>query len=156
MDILLNELTSGIPDWAQTTRVVVRMLAATFVGGIIGWERERTGKAAGLRTHMIVSLSSAIFVLAPVEAGMDLDEVSRVIQGVAAGIGFIGAGAILKPANDRSIEGLTTAAGIWLTAALGLAAGLGRLGLATISALMAWLILALVARLDVRIHNQDR
>ena len=154
METLLNELASGIPDLTQTIRVVLRILAATLVGGVIGWERERTGKSAGLRTHMLVSLSSAIFVLAPLEAGMNLDEVSRVIQGVAAGIGFIGAGAILKLANARVIEGLTTAAGIWLTAALGLAAGLGRFGLAAISAVMAWLILALVARLDLRRSNR--
>jgi putative Mg2+ transporter-C (MgtC) family protein len=153
METLLNELASGIPDLAQAVRVVFRILAATLVGGLIGWERERTGKSAGLRTHMLVSLSSAIFVLAPLEAGMDLDEVSRVIQGVAAGIGFIGAGAIMKLANARVIEGLTTAAGIWLTAALGLAAGLGRFGLAAISAVMAWLILAFIARLDVRRDN---
>ena len=153
METLVYEVTSGVPDLAQTLRIVLRMLAATMVGGVIGWERERTGKSAGLRTHMLVSLSSAIFVLAPLEAGMDLDEVSRVIQGVAAGIGFIGAGAILKLANARVIEGLTTAAGIWLTAALGLAAGLGRFGLAAICAVMAWLILAFVARLDVRRSN---
>lgn len=155
METLNNELASGIPDLTQTIRVVLRILAATLVGGVIGWERERTGKSAGLRTHMLVSLSSAIFVLAPLEAGMNLDEVSRVIQGVAAGIGFIGAGAILKLANARVIEGLTTAAGIWLTAALGLAAGLGRFGLAAISAVMAWLILAVVARLDVRRGSDD-
>jgi putative Mg2+ transporter-C (MgtC) family protein len=99
---------------------------------------------------MLVSLSSAIFVVAPLEAGMNLGDLSRVIQGVAAGIGFIGAGAILKLPDARVIEGLTTAAGIWLTAALGLAAGTGRYGLAAISAVMAWLILAIVARLDVR------
>ena len=150
METLLNELASGIPDLGQTIRVVLRILAATLVGGVIGWERERTGKSAGLRTHMLVSLSSAIFVLAPLEAGMNVDEVSRIVQGVAAGIGFIGAGAILELANARAIEGLTTAAGIWLTAALGLAAGLGRFGLAAITAVMAWLILAVIARLDVR------
>ena len=150
METLLNELTSGVLDLAQTLRVVLRILAATLVGAVIGWEREHTGKSAGLRTHMLVSLSSAIFVLAPLEAGMNIDELSRVIQGVAAGIGFIGAGAILKLADARVIEGLTTAAGIWLTAALGLAAGLGRFGLAAISAFLAWLILALVARLEIR------
>lgn len=148
METLLNEVASGVPDLAQATRVVLRILAATLVGAVVGWERERTGKSAGLRTHMLVSLSSAIFVLAPLEAGMSIDDLSRVLQGVAAGIGFIGAGAILKLADMRLIEGLTTAAGIWLTAALGLAAGLGRFGLAAISAVLAWLILALVARLE--------
>ena len=89
-------------------------------------------------------------MLAPLETGMATSDLSRVIQGVAAGIGFIGAGAILKLTDARVIEGLTTAAGIWLTAALGLAAGMGRFGVAAISALMAWLILALVARLEIR------
>jgi putative Mg2+ transporter-C (MgtC) family protein len=153
MDILLNELTSGIPDLAQSVRIVVRILAATLIGAVIGYERERTGKSAGLRTHMLVALGSAIFVLAPLEAGMPIEDLSRVIQGIAAGIGFIGAGAILKLADARVIEGLTTAAGIWLTAALGLAAGLGRFGLAAISAVMAWVILAIVARLEMRHGN---
>jgi putative Mg2+ transporter-C (MgtC) family protein len=150
MEILIDELTSGMPDLAESIRVVLRLLAAALLGAVVGYERERTGKSAGLRTHMLVSLSSAIFVVAPLEAGMSTADLSRVIQGVAAGIGFIGAGAILKLADARVIEGLTTAAGIWLTAALGLAAGMGRFGLAAISALLAWLILALVARVEIR------
>ena len=154
METVLNEVATGLPDLAQTVRVVLRVLAATLVGAAIGWERERIGKSAGLRTHMLVSLSSAIFVLAPLEAGMSIDDLSRVLQGVAAGIGFIGAGAILKLADARVIEGLTTAAGIWLTAALGLAAGLGRFGLTAISAVLAWLILALVARVEMG-HSTD-
>jgi putative Mg2+ transporter-C (MgtC) family protein len=149
MEILIDELTSGMPDLAESIRVVFRILAATLLGAIVGYERERTGKSAGLRTHMLVSLGSCIFVLSSFEAGMPIEDLSRVIQGVAAGIGFIGAGAILKLADARVIEGLTTAAGIWLTAALGVAAGLGRVGLAAISALMAWLILAVLARLEV-------
>jgi putative Mg2+ transporter-C (MgtC) family protein len=153
MDILIDELTSGMPDLAESIRVVFRILAATLLGAIVGYERERTGKSAGLRTHMLVSLGSCIFVLSSVEGGMAIEDLSRVIQGVAAGIGFIGAGAILKLADRRVIEGLTTAAGIWLTAALGVAAGLGRVGLAAISAVMAWLILAVVSRLEVAQGN---
>lgn len=155
MDILIDELASGMPDLAESIRVVLRLLAAALFGAVVGYERERTGKSAGLRTHMLVSLSSAIFVVAPLEAGMSLGDLSRVIQGVAAGIGFIGAGAILKLADARVIEGLTTAAGIWLTAALGLAAGTGRYGVAAISAVMAWLILAVVARLEIRHDKSD-
>jgi putative Mg2+ transporter-C (MgtC) family protein len=155
MEILIDELTSGMPDLAESVRVVFRLLVAALLGAVVGYERERTGKSAGLRTHMLVSLSSAIFVLAPLEAGMSTGDLSRVIQGVAAGIGFIGAGAILKLADERVIEGLTTAAGIWLTAALGLAAGMGRFGLAALSALMAWLILALVARVEIRRTGRD-
>lgn len=148
MEILVSELASGIPDVVQTTRLLVRLVTAAILGAIIGYERERTGKSAGLRTHMLVSVSSALFVLAPLEAGMSSSDVTRVIQGVAAGIGFIGAGAILKDGNDREIQGLTTAAGIWLTAAVGLATGLGRLGPAAISVVLAWIILHILARLE--------
>jgi putative Mg2+ transporter-C (MgtC) family protein len=148
MDIFLNELTASLPDAVQASRLLIRLSAATLLGAIIGYEREKTGKSAGLRTHMLVSLSSALFVLAPLEAGMTDSDVARVIQGVAAGIGFIGAGAILKVSNDREIQGLTTAAGIWVTAAVGLAAGLGRLGLAIVSVVLGWMILYLLARIE--------
>jgi putative Mg2+ transporter-C (MgtC) family protein len=153
MDVLQNELLSGMPDTGQAIRVVLRILAATVLGAIVGYERERTGKSAGLRTHMLVSLTSAVFVLAPLEAGMAPADVSRVIQGVAAGIGFIGAGAIMKLPEERQIDGLTTAAGIWMTAGLGLAAGLGRFGVAFITVAIAWVILAIVARLELRQHR---
>ena len=154
MDLLLNELAGSFPDPAQAVRITVRLLAAILVGAIVGFEREQTGKAAGLRTHMIVALSSALFVLAPLEASMPPQDVSRVIQGVAAGIGFIGAGAILKRKDESEIYGLTTAAGIWLTAAAGLAAGLGRLGLALAAAALAWVILRVVERIDARLGTK--
>lgn len=155
MEVLVHEITTGMPDLAESIRVVLRLLAAMLLGAVVGYARERTGQSAGLRTHMLVSLSSAIFVLAPLEAGMDMADLSRVIQGVAAGIGFIGAGAILKIADTRVIEGLTTASGIWLTAALGLAAGLGRFGLAAICAVMAWLILAIISRIEIKRLNEN-
>ena len=147
LDILLNELTSGLPSLEQAVRIAVRLLAATLFAAVVGYERESVGKSAGLRTHMLVALGSAIFILASLEAGIDVTDVSRVIQGVAAGIGFIGAGAILKVTSEREIQGLTTAAGIWMTAAIGLAAGLGRLGLAVIGVALAWIILATLTRL---------
>jgi putative Mg2+ transporter-C (MgtC) family protein len=153
MDLLLNELAAGLPQPEHALRIVVRILVATLVGAIVGYERERTGKAAGLRTHMLVALSSAIFVIAPLEAGMSPSDVSRVVQGVATGIGFIGAGTILKVSSEREVQGLTTAAGIWLTAALGLAAGLGRLGLALLCAALAWVILAVLARFERRLSQ---
>ena len=157
MEILQHELSSGLPDVAQTIRILIRLLAAVLLAGIVGYERERTGKSAGLRTHMLVSLGSAMFVLAPLELGMDLADLSRVIQGVAAGIGFIGAGAILKVASEREIQGLTTAAGIWMTAAIGLAAGMGRIGSAAIAVAFAWVILAILARIEARVgSNGDR
>ena len=155
IDMLLDELSSGFPDAVQGARVVIRLLVASLLGALVGYERERTGKAAGLRTHMLVALSCAIFVLAPLEGTMPLGDVSRVIQGVAAGIGFIGAGTILKRTDEGVVQGLTTAAGIWLTASIGVAAGLGRLGLAAIGAVFAWTILGVLARIERRSSPQS-
>ena len=154
MDLLLSELAASLPDPAQAVRITIRFVAAIAVGAIVGFEREQTGKAAGLRTHLLVSVASALFVLAPLECGMSTNDVSRVIQGVATGIGFIGAGAILKRKDDSEIQGLTTAAGIWLTAAAGLAAGLGRLGLALAAAFLAWVILRVVERIDAKVDGK--
>lgn len=150
MEILQDELLTGLPDYPQTIRIVLRLVVAMILAAIVGYERERTGKSAGLRTHMLVSLGSAMFVLAPLEAGMETADLSRVVQGVAAGIGFIGAGAILKVAAEREIQGLTTSAGIWMTAAVGVAAGMGRIGLAAMAAILAWVILDVLARLELR------
>jgi putative Mg2+ transporter-C (MgtC) family protein len=136
-----------IPDFAQMVRVVVRICTAALLGGILGAERERAGKAAGLRTHMLVALGCSLFVLFPAEAGMAQADLSRVIQGVATGIGFIGAGTILKRSDSGEVEGLTTAAGIWLTGAVGLAVGAGQLWLPVMAVACAWAILSLFRRL---------
>src|SRR5262245_21483264 len=117
---------ADIPDVAQGTRIIVRLALAALLGGVIGYERESRGKAAGLRNHMLVALGSALFVLVVQQSGGGADAVSRVIQGLVAGIGFLGAGAILNNRNDPHIRGLTTAAGVWMTAAIGVAAGIGR------------------------------
>lgn len=135
---------SDLGDVSDITRVCVRLLVALALGALLGYERESVGASAGLRTHMLVSLGSALFVLVPLQAGMSLEEVSRVLQGVAAGIGFLGAGAILKLQDENQIKGLTTAAGIWLTAATGVAAGMGLEATAVLSALLAWIILAVL------------
>ncbi len=144
MDLVLAELAQGWPDRAHAVAIIMRALMAVLLGGVVGFERERTGKEAGLRTHMLVSLGAALFVMAALDVGAEPGDVSRVIQGVAAGIGFLGAGAILKLSDRREIRGLTTAAGIWMTAATGLAVGLGRYGLALIAVVLSWMILALV------------
>src|SRR6476661_3028298 len=112
MNPLIEELRNGLPDAQGAARILVRLLAAVVFGAIIGVEREHVGKAAGLRTHLLVALGSAVFVLAPIEAGMASTDVSRIVQGLAAGIGFIGAGTILKLTDEREIRGLTTAASI--------------------------------------------
>jgi putative Mg2+ transporter-C (MgtC) family protein len=86
---------------------------------------------------------------------MEQDAMSRVVQGLATGIGFLGAGAILKLESERRIKGLTTAAGIWMTAALGVAIGLGHLGTAAVGALLAWTVLAILIGIERRIDGSD-
>jgi putative Mg2+ transporter-C (MgtC) family protein len=108
--------------------LTVRLIIALLLGAVVGAQRERWGKPAGLRTHMLVSLGAAVFVIGSLEFSMDSEGVSRVIQGLVTGIGFIGAGAILKLQEQREVEGLTTAAGIWLTAAVGVAVGDSKAG----------------------------
>jgi putative Mg2+ transporter-C (MgtC) family protein len=97
---------------------------------------------------MLVALGAALFVIAPREAGLRGSEIASVVQGVAAGIGFIGAGTILKLADREQIKGLTTAASIWMTAAIGIAAGLGPLWVPVLAAACAWIILYVFARLE--------
>jgi putative Mg2+ transporter-C (MgtC) family protein len=153
MEVLWDELTSGIPTWEQFARVLIRLLFSAALGAVVGIQREHSGKAAGLRTHMLVALGSTLFVLIPLETGMPLADTSRVVQGIATGIGFIGAGAILKLAGEREVIGITTAAGIWMTAAAGVAVGTGRLGIAAISIAFAWVILAIVGRIEARVEQ---
>ena len=105
---------------------------------------------------MLVSSGAAVFVIASGEFGMNPDSVSRVIQGLITGIGFLGAGAILKLQDKRQVEGLTTAAGIWITAALGVAVGLGRFGLALVATLLAWMTLSLVRQLEQMLNKGVR
>jgi len=116
---------SDVPDAEQFIRIVLRLSIAALLGGLLGLEREHKGKAAGVRTHMLVSMGAAMFVLAAQQAGIDPADNSRVLQGIIAGVGFLGAGTILKGDAESQVKGLTTAAGIWLTAAIGVAAGLG-------------------------------
>src|SRR5690606_32028104 len=108
--LTIQQEFSDLGDASDVTRVCVRMLVALALGALLGYERESAGAAAGLRTHMLVSLGSALFVLIPLQAGMAVDDISRVMQGVTAGIGFLGAGSIIKHRHS-GITGLTTAAG---------------------------------------------
>jgi len=130
-----------VPDAQFLWHVVSRLGVAALLGGLIGIEREWTGKAAGLRTHMTVALGCAAFMLVALESSDDGANTSRAIQGIAAGIGFIGAGTILKRSEEEDIKGLTTAATIWLTAAVGAGAGAGQGWLALIAVAIAFVIL---------------
>ena len=141
-DVLVQELTSGLQDSKQLGRVIIRLLAATVLGGIVGIQRERTQKPAGLRTHMLVCLATAAIVVS-CSIAMSQEGLSRVVQGIVTGIGFIGAGTILKLSREHEIIGLTTAASLWMTAAIGLTVGLGYLGVGMMVTLLTLLILAL-------------
>ena len=143
---------SDVTDASQMTRVAVRLTVAALLGGILGFERENRGKAAGVRTHMLVSMGAALFVLVPRLGGADDDALSRVIQGLVAGIGFLGAGTIHKEnaRNVAQVKGLTTAAGLWMTAAIGVAAGMGREMTAILSTFLALGILRFVPHIIER------
>jgi putative Mg2+ transporter-C (MgtC) family protein len=134
--------------------VVVRLLTAALLGGLIGAERESVGKAAGLRTHMLVALGAALFVVAPAASGLGEGDLSRIIQGIAAGIGFIGAGTILKLTDREEIRGLTTAASVWVTASIGVASAVGPLWVPVVCALCAWLVLYGLGQLEARAGRQ--
>ncbi len=146
---------SDLLDLQAFTRVALRMGVALLLGAAIGWDRERRDSEAGLRTHMLVALGAALFVLVPAEAGMSLADLSRIVQGIVSGIGFLGAGAVLKDSSEGRIHGLTTAASIWATAAVGIAAGLGREATALLATAFVLLVLAAMRGLSRRIRGRE-
>lgn len=135
---------SDIPDLSTITSITLRLIIAAVLGGILGYERERKKRSAGVRTHMLVAVGAALFVIGPLQSGMPIEDMSRVLQGVVQGIGFLGAGAIMVRAKQREVEGLTTAASIWATAAIGVIAGLGLEATAVLSAVIVLIILGAV------------
>lgn len=147
---------SDLPELSDLVRISLRLFLAALLGGLLGFERELKGKAAGLRTHMLVCLGCALFVLLPEQAGIGDSELTRVIQGVAAGIGFLGAGTIIKSDSGDKVRGLTTAAGIWMTAGIGIAAGMGREASAVISTALALAILAVLPSFERLIARRRR
>jgi putative Mg2+ transporter-C (MgtC) family protein len=136
--------------------VVVRLLAATLIGSGIGLDREVRRKPAGMRTHALVSLGAALLIVVVLHIqhpeADQISAVSRVIQGIIAGVGFLGAGAILKGDHD-SVHGLTTAASIWLVASLGIACGAGQWGAALMACLIALLVLIIGSRVEAVVHR---
>jgi putative Mg2+ transporter-C (MgtC) family protein len=140
-----------MPGGDEVLRIGGRLLIAAVLGGALGFERELLHKAAGLRTHMLVALGSALLVIAARHAGMEHADVSRVVQGLITGIGFLGAGAILKSADHQTVRGLTTAATIWLTTAVGAAVGLGIVWLPAAAVVLALVILFALRALEERL-----
>jgi len=152
-----NPVFVSSDDWLSLT---FRLTLALLVGGVIGWNRQAAGKPAGLRTHMLVSLGAALFVLIALTTSNSTDTISRAIQGVVTGVGFLGAGEILHQSADKSgkpsVKGLTSAATIWLTAALGMIAGCGFWQLSLLSTLMALFILSGAKKIErIVFHRED-
>lgn len=147
VEAILREEFSDLPDVGGIARIIIRLSIAAILGGVLGFEREQKGKSAGLRTHMLVALGAALFVLVPQQSGVNNNDLTRVLQGLVAGIGFLGAGSIVKGHDDKDAKGLTTAAGIWLTAAIGVAAGMGRELTAILSTILALIILTVVPKI---------
>jgi putative Mg2+ transporter-C (MgtC) family protein len=129
---------------------VVPLLVSLGLGTLLGWEREAEKKPAGLRTHTLVCLGSTLFILTARHAadafGAGLSDPTRIVHGLVTGVGFLGAGAILR--QDGAVHGLTTAASVWFVAAVGAAAGVGAYRLAAMSAVLALLVLRLYDPLE--------
>lgn len=122
--------------------IILRMLLAVVLGGVIGWERELAGKPAGLRTMILVSLASAIFVLAAQQAAAQVGELNdsiRAMAGIVSGVGFLGAGVVMRTQGD--VRWLTTAASLWAAAALGLTSALGMYMIALVGGAMVFITL---------------
>lgn len=142
--VSVASLGTNAGDWWELSW---RLVLATLLGGAIGVNRQMAGKAGGLRTHMLVSLGAALFLVIPtsIDAMTHSDAISRSIQGVATGVGFLGAGEIVHQSRAKSgkpeVKGLTSAAAIWATAALGMIASAGLWQASLIGTLLTLFIL---------------
>jgi putative Mg2+ transporter-C (MgtC) family protein len=147
-DIFRQELSGTFLDdnWQVS---LTRLCLACLFGAIIGFEREWKGKAAGMRTHILVSMAACLFTLVALEIALTAEagatsgalrlDPLRLIEGVTAGVAFLGAGTIIVSA--KKVHGLTTAAGMWLSGAVGLAVGIGQAGLAVMATALAIMVL---------------
>lgn len=149
-----------INEWEMAFRLTL----AIVLGGIIGWEREIDSKPAGLRTHMLVSLGSAMLVMTAVQTGMvqeTANTISRIIQGIVTGIGFLGAGEIFSVSSRTEsgavrVRGLTSAAAIWVSMAIGIAVGCGLWEMGIFATIAVLVILWGFKRLEAVIGKRKR
>lgn len=122
--------------------VILRLLLAAVLGAIIGFQRERAGKQAGLRTNILICVGAALFTVASLY-GFGGEDPARVAAGIVTGIGFLGAGAIMRGRGSEGVAGLTTAATIWIVAGIGLAAGAGLYLVAAVATVLVLIVLLL-------------
>jgi len=141
--------------WAEG-EMLLRLVCATVAGGLIGWNRHRAGKPAGIGTHALVALGAGLFVAIPSGGGpTTMDALSRVIQGVAAGVGFLGAGEIFRDDSNHRVVGLTSAAALWVTAGLGLTIVAGPIAEAILATLLVVAVLELAPRIEQRLPGRQ-
>ena len=136
-----------MPDYTS----IINLIIAFLLGGVIGWVREKEGKIAGLRTHILVALGAALFMVISAEmmGKSGIADPGRIAAGVATGIGFIGAGCIVQ--GGGGVRGITTAASIWVTAAVGMAAGSGSYATALTATVITLITLQLLRELERKI-----
>jgi len=134
--------------------VFLRLLLAAALGGAIGLEREYRHKPAGLRTNMLIALGSALFSVMSIDLGAAAGSPDRIAAQVVTGIGFLGAGAILR--SGENVHGLTTAATIWVNAAVGMAAGLGAYAVASVAAAITLVVLAFLPVMERLFERRER
>lgn len=150
METIWEQTGWTLPSAEQAVRVVARLATAALLGAIVGLEREWRGRVAGVRTQSMVALGAALFVLVPLEMGANVADLSQMVKGIAAGVGFLGAGAILKNVPEQEIKGLTTASTIWVTAAVGMASGAGQAWLALTTVFVSLLALIVLGKAETK------
>ena len=133
---------------------MLRLLLAAGLGGLIGIERELRRKPAGLRTNILIALGAALFTIMSIQLGHEAGTSDRIAAQIVTGIGFVGAGAILR--SGHNVQGMTTAATIWVNAAIGIAAGAGEYAMAAISTVITLLVLAVLGPFEGYFERRAR
>jgi len=153
MNGLWAEVFVDLTDGERALRAIVRLTVAAALGAVLGFERQTEGKVTSARMHMIVALGAALVTFLGAES--DPASASRVIQGVITGIGFLGAGAIMKEEQNERVHGLTTAASVWLTAGVGMAVGSGYLWPAVYGVGLGWVVLSTLRITKTKLSGPD-
>lgn len=144
MDIVQDVVTAQHIEVSHLLRVTVRLVVATFLGALVGFQQARSGTAVGLRVHMRVSQGAALLVIVLTGVGTPIRDMVWIIQGLVVGMSIVAGGVMLKISAEGTIEALPAAAGIWMTAAIGVAVGLGRLWTALLGVVLGCIMLALI------------
>jgi putative Mg2+ transporter-C (MgtC) family protein len=125
----------------QELEIIIRVLAAGVLGAIVGIQREKAGKPAGLRTHILICMGAALFTVISIYGFGTGTDPSRIAAGIVTGIGFLGAGVIFRSMHRAAVMGLTTAASVWIVAAIGMASGVGMYLIAAITTVVTFIVL---------------